>query len=100
MIDTESNLLVMCERHHREIDTFVEQWPVEKLRRLRRNVLAVTAREWKSWLPRLQSINYANPIRLAHLALLRGVRTSLPRDAPNRTQGLGVVVWVEAVLHG
>lgn len=100
LIDTELNLLVMCERHHREIDTFVEQWPVEKLRQLRRNVLATTATEWKPWLPRLQSINYANPIRLAHLALLRGVRTSLPRDAPNRTQGLNVVVWVEAVLQG
>lgn len=98
LIDTEMNLLVMCERHHKEIDTFVDQWPVDSLRDLRQGALARAATGWKPWLPRLQAINYANPIRLGHLALLRGVRTRLPLGAPDRARGLNTYLWVEAVL--
>lgn len=97
-IDAELNLLVLCERHHHEIDTFVEQWPVERLQALRQDVLARRATGWKPWLPRLSAINYANPVRLSHLALLRGVRTQFPGGAPSRDHGLNTYAWIEAVL--
>lgn len=97
-VDTEPNLLVMCERHHHEIDTFIDQWPIERLQTLRREVLAQTAAGWKPWLPRLSAINYANPVRLGHLALLNGARTRFPAGAPSRIHGLNTFRWVEAVL--
>ena len=98
-IDAEPNLLVMCERHHNEVDTFVTDWPTERLRGLRRDVLEQTANGWQPWLPRLQAISYANPIRLGHLALLRGVRIDLPFGAPSRS-GLNTFMWIQSVLDG
>jgi hypothetical protein len=97
-INSEPNLLVMCERHHHEIDSFVDEWPTEKLQKIRREVLSQRAVGWKPWLPRLQAINYANPIRLGHLALLQGVPTNFPNGGPDRTPGLGTFRWVQAVL--
>ncbi|NLA20154.1 hypothetical protein GPU89_29585 [Burkholderia cepacia] len=78
----ESNLLLLCYNHHAEIDTNIEQYPVDRLKDvqvLHASWLADKLRYEAPWTTKLHNFYYLNVPRLLALAAISGRSLDLSR---------------------
>nr|WP_147326288.1 hypothetical protein [Hydrogenophaga borbori] len=78
----QSNLLLLCFDHHAEIDTRVDDYPVERLHQIKNDHsswLNERLREEERWTTKLHNFFYLNVPRLQALAAFAGVSIDLSR---------------------
>ncbi|MDS0134729.1 MULTISPECIES: hypothetical protein [unclassified Amycolatopsis] len=97
-VNAESNVVLLCGRHGRELREGVTVKTMQQLQAMRDEALRTHAVGLRQHLPKLMSLNYANPVRLAQLALFHGQNVSLPSGGP--PAGIvGMNQWLAAVLE-
>jgi hypothetical protein len=74
------NLVLLCYPHHKEIDTEVESWPEDRLRKLKlehEQWVAQRLAEGENWRNNIDQLEYINVPRILMLSELRGDPTDI-----------------------
>ncbi|MGK3206800.1 hypothetical protein [Amycolatopsis sp. MEPSY49] len=97
-VNVESDVVLLCGRHGRELREGVIVKTVQQLQAMREEALRTHAVGLRQHLPKLMALNYANPVRLAHLAMFQEQNVSLP-SGPPPAGIVGMNQWLASVLE-